>query len=105
MNAVACVSASSCEAGGFFQVLVTSGDPKALAEGWNGDAWQLQDAFAPRDATYNALSGISCVSASFCEAVGTHFNSAGSQVTLAETWNGQKWTIQSTPTLVAVSGR
>lgn len=97
MNAVSCASVNSCEAGGFFEVQVTSNDPKALAEGWNGDAWQLQHAVAPRGATYNVLSGVSCVSASFCEAVGTHFDSADNQDILAETWNGQRWTIQSTP--------
>jgi hypothetical protein len=97
LNAVSCVSAASCEAGGYFEVQVTSDDPKALAEGWNGDAWQHQQAVAPSGATANALSGVSCVSASFCEAVGTHSDSAANQDTLAETWNGQSWTIQSTP--------
>jgi hypothetical protein len=97
VNAVSCVSANSCEAGGYWEVQVTSDDPKALAEGWNGGAWQLQHAIAPRSATYNVLSGVSCVSASFCEAVGTHFDSADNQDILAETWNGQKWTVQSTP--------
>jgi hypothetical protein len=96
MNAVSCVSVNSCETGGYFEVQETSNDPKALAEGWNGDAWQLQQAVAPPGATYNALSGVSCVSATFCEAVGTHFDSADNQDFLAETWNGQKWTIQST---------
>ncbi len=96
MNAVSCVSVSSCEAGGYFEVQVTSNDPKALAEDWNGDAWQLQQAVTPPGATYNVLSGVSCVSATFCEAVGTHFDSADNQDFLAETWNGQKWTIQST---------
>jgi len=96
-NAVSCVSASSCEAGGYFQVQTSANDPQAFAEGWNGHAWQLQHAVAPRGATHNVLSGVSCVSATFCEAVGTHFDSAGNQDILAETWNGQKWTIQSTP--------
>lgn len=97
MNAVSCASPNSCEAGGYFEVQVTSNDPKALAEGWNGSAWQHQQAVAPPGATYNVLSGVSCISASFCEAVGTHFDSAGNQDNLAETWNGQTWTIQSTP--------
>lgn len=94
MNAVSCTSPNACEAGGFWQVQMTSNDPKALAEGWDGSAWQLQHAVAPDGATYNTLSGISCASASFCEAVGTHFDSAGNQDMLAETWNGQSWKIQ-----------
>ncbi len=97
MNAVSCASANSCEAGGSFEVQVTANDPKALTEAWDGNAWQLQHAVAPRGATYNSLSGISCVSTSFCEAVGTHFDSAGNAVNLAETWNGRSWVIQATP--------
>ena len=103
-NAVSCASASACEAGGYFQVQVTSNDPKAFAEGWNSGAWQLQQAVAPAGATDNAFSGVSCVSATFCEAVGSHDNSAGNQDMLAETWNGQKWTIQSVPALPNPSG-
>ena len=48
-NAVSCASASACEAGGDFQLQMTSNDPKAFAEGWNGSAWQLQSrSRAPR---------------------------------------------------------
>jgi len=104
LNAVSCTSARSCETGGYFEVEVTSNDPKALAETWDGTAWQLQHAVAPRGATYNTLNGISCVSASFCEAVGTHYDSAGNEVNLAETWNGQSWKIQSTPNATGQSG-
>jgi hypothetical protein len=104
LNAVSCAAARSCEAGGYFEVQVTSNDPKALAEAWDGTAWQLQHAAAPGGATYNTLSGISCVSASFCEAVGTHYDSAGNEVNLAETWNGQSWKIQSTPNPTSQSG-
>lgn len=97
LNAVSCASAKACEAGGNWYVQVTSNDPKALAEAWTGKAWQLQQAAAPPGATDNSLSAVSCVSAAFCEAVGTHFNSAGNEVNLVETWNGQSWSIQSTP--------
>jgi hypothetical protein len=61
LNAVSCTSAGSCEAGGYFQVVVTSNDPTALAEAWNGSTWGLQHAVAPAGATYNALSAVSCV--------------------------------------------
>ena len=97
LNAVSCVSPSSCKAGGYFEVQVTANDPKALAETWNGKAWQLQHAVAPPGATYNVLSGVSCVSASFCEAAGAHFDSAGNQVSLMEMWNGQSWHVQASP--------
>jgi hypothetical protein len=97
LNAVSCVSPSSCEAGGRFDIDVTANDPMPLAEAWNGAAWQLQHAVAPPGATYNTLTGVSCVSATFCEAVGAHFDNTGTQVSLMEMWNGRSWRIQAGP--------
>lgn len=96
MRGVSCASARSCESAGSFD-LAQGNTPHALAEGWNGSTWRLQHAAAPPGATPNMLSAVSCVSASFCEAVGEHINNAGSQVNLAETWNGTTWKIQATP--------
>jgi hypothetical protein len=104
LNAVSCAAARSCEAAGDYQVQVTANDPKALAQAWNGNSWVLQHAVAPAGATHNALSGVSCVSASFCAAVGTHFDSAGNEVNLAETWNGTSWLIKATPSLPGQNG-
>jgi hypothetical protein len=104
LNAVSCVSAKACEAGGDWEVQVTSNDPKALAEAWTGKAWQLQRAATPAGATYNLLSAVSCVSASFCEAVGQRLNSAGNVANLAETWNGQSWSVQAIPDPQSQSG-
>lgn len=97
LNGVSCVSPSSCETGGYFAVQVTANDPKALAEAWNGKAWSLQHAVAPPGAASNSLSAVSCVSVSFCEAVGTHPDSAGDQASLMEMWSGQSWHIQASP--------
>ena len=103
LNAVSCVSRASCEAGGYFELQMTANDSKALAEAWTGSSWQLQRAVAPPGATYNALSAVSCASATFCEAIGTHFDSAGNQVSLMEMWNGRSWTIQASPQQGAAS--
>jgi hypothetical protein len=97
LNAVSCAAASSCEAAGYFEVGVTADNPKALAEVWNGHTWQLQAAVKPPGATDNTLAAVSCVSSTFCEAVGSHFNSAGNQVNLAEMWNGTSWKLQAVP--------
>jgi hypothetical protein len=104
LNAVSCASARSCEAAGDYQVQETANDPKALAEAWNGTSWVLQHAAAPAGATNNTLSGVSCVSASFCAAVGGHLNSSGNEINLAEIWNGTSWLIKNTPNLKAQSG-
>jgi len=97
LNAVSCASASDCETAGYYRVDQTSSDSKALAEGWNGSAWALQAAVAPAGATSNTLSSVSCVSASLCEAVGSHVDSSGDTVGLAEEWNGSSWKVQSVP--------
>jgi hypothetical protein len=43
------------------------------------------------------LFGVSCSGASACTAVGTYVKPSGRGVTLAERWNGKKWSIQPTP--------
>jgi hypothetical protein len=97
LNGVSCPADGSCEAGGQFGQTPESTDLQALAEAWNGSSWALQDAAAPPGATTNGLSGVSCVTADFCEAVGTAEDSAGNTISLAENWNGTQWTIQATP--------
>jgi uncharacterized membrane protein len=92
LNAVSCAAARSCEAAGDYQVQVAANDPKALAQAWNGNSWALQHAVAPAGATHNALSGVSCVSASFCQALGT-----GPGGPSAALWNGTSWTVQAVP--------
>ena len=94
LDAVSCAKAAACEAGGDFQL---TSNPVALAENWNGSTWQIQPAFAPPGATANSLSAVSCVSAVFCEAVGSHPDRSGlATVSLAEVWNGAIWKIQKT---------
>ena len=93
---VSCTAATACEAAGAY-----SGKKFAfavvLAEGWNGTAWGLQSPVQPIGATVNSLSAVSCVSAADCKAVGSHANTPGDTVPLAEAWNGTSWKIQSTP--------
>jgi hypothetical protein len=97
LNAVSCASARSCESAGDFEILSQGNTPQAVAEGWNGSAWLLQQAAAPRGATDNVLSAVSCVSTTFCEAVGEHGNALNTQSNLAEVWNGTRWKVQATP--------
>jgi hypothetical protein len=104
LNAVSCASASSCEAAGEDQVVVTANDPMAFAEAWNGSSWALQHAAAPPGATDNYLTSVSCPSASFCMAVGNRQDSAGGEANLAEIWNGTSWVLSATPDLAGQSG-
>jgi hypothetical protein len=92
---VSCASASACTAvGSYFNGTATV----TLAERWNGTKWSIQHTQNPTGSTYSELFGVSCASASACTAVSyTDGGSAAAQVTLAERWNGTKWSIQHTP--------
>jgi hypothetical protein len=52
---------------------------------------------APRTGpeAFSLLEGVSCLSPSFCMAVGDH--DASDTRTLAESWNGTKWSVLATP--------
>jgi hypothetical protein len=92
---VSCSSASACTAVGNYTD--SSGTRMMLAERWDGTSWKIQKSPNPAGARSSQLSGVSCSSASACTAVGNYTNSSGTQVTLAEQWNGSGWAIQTTP--------
>ena len=49
----------------------------------------------PSGATSGGFNGVSCTAANACVAVGWYFTTT--VLTLAETWNGSIWAVQSTP--------
>ena len=66
---VSCTAANFCEAVGGY----STGSPSTgvmLAEVWRGHSWKLQPVPSPAGATSAGLRSVSCVSATFCEAVG-----------------------------------
>ncbi len=105
LTAVSCTSANACTAVGF------NGNPDlTLAEQWNGSVWQQQTSQTPPipgGIFYGAFEGVSCTSVIVCSAVGNTLLASTSyqlvEGTLAESWNGADWAIQSTPTLAGAS--
>ena len=93
LSEVSCETASFCEAVGQF---VSGGATQTLAEGWNGSNWTVQSTPNVSGASQSVLSGISCPSATTCEAVGSSATGPNS-ASLAEVWSGSGWAIQSTP--------
>ena len=93
-----CPARSRCFASGYtFPGRSTFAIP--LIETWNGRSWATQHAvqtIAPYSGGY--LEHVSCVTQSDCEAVGARFDPSvnNRQQTLAEMWNGQHWTLQTT---------
>ena len=106
VEGVSCVTAKFCVAVGQQGTLPAA---TTLAEIWNGGGWSVVPTPNPLGAASSELLGVSCVTSSFCMAVGDS-GSPGTFVTLTELWNGSAWSIVSSPTgpsavsaLVAVS--
>jgi hypothetical protein len=95
LNAVSCTSSTSCTAVGLHVNGSETG--LTLAEVWNGTAWSIQTTPKPAGSTNSALDAVSCASASACTAVGDAYNGQGTEVTLAESWNGKTWSVEATP--------
>jgi len=58
--------------------------------------WNVQQTVNP-PVRNGALTATSCTGAGACTAVGGYENRAGADVTLAERWNGSRWSVQHTP--------
>jgi hypothetical protein len=80
LNAVACVTASSCVAVGRY--FVTGANYQTLVEAWDGNAWTVVP--SPNAAFTNILQGVACTSAAWCTAVGFDAPSTGGNVPLTE---------------------
>jgi hypothetical protein len=93
-----CASAANCTATGYYTTGVTSGPGAALVEHWDGSAWTREPTPAnPPGSNVSLLAAVSCTSAASCTAVGASFYNSSPRVrTLAERWNGSRWTIQPT---------
>ncbi len=92
LEAVTCLSARNCTA-------VGAGVSGALAEHWNGSRWATEPA-PPGPGTNHFLVAVSCTSASACTAVGDYAPKSRPKVvelTLADRWNGKRWTHEPTP--------
>ena len=106
-NAASCTSPRACTAVGDW--FTSGGTARALAERWNGTRWRIQATPAPaRPAVRSGGGGsellaVSCSAARSCAAVGAA-SKAGTTVTLAEAWNGTRWTVQRTPNPVGSLG-
>ncbi len=99
---VSCTSATACEAVGAYED--SSHADFTLAERWNGSAWHLQPTPNRAGSTGSDLTSVSCPSATACTAVGYYTNAKNVQATLAETWNGSAWSVQTTPYPLGLAG-
>ena len=88
-DAVSCVSASTCAAVGYSY---NSTATHTLAARWSGTRWSVVATPNPNGDDPD-LVGVSCTSATNCLAVGFYTTPGFSDATLAERWNGTKWSL------------
>jgi hypothetical protein len=94
LMAVSCVSVTACTAVGD-QVDGSTGADVSLIESWNGTRWSVVP--SPNAAAkLDLLDAVSCVSATFCAAVGE--SGLKNSFTLMEMWNGKRWSLAPSPT-------
>lgn len=93
LSSVSCVSANFCVAAGEFS---TNSGGGVLISKWNGKAWSRLAAVVPKGSSDGFLTGVSCLSAKMCIAVGAASSSKG-LASVAERWNGSKWALTSVP--------
>jgi subtilisin family serine protease len=109
LNGVSCPSANSCTAVGNY--LSQTGVPskqetRTLVQAWNGTEWTIKASANPEGQKQNMLSGVACVSATSCTAVGRTGQTIGwgsGTKTLAEAWNGSTWSLQTVPAPAGVT--
>ena len=100
LSGVSCASAKFCVAVGSYRASGPSPDssgPHSFIDAWNGTTWsQAKGAEGVDDKS--ELSGVSCVSSSFCLTVGYQNNEiGGAPRTLVESWNGETWSYVPKP--------
>ncbi len=98
---VSCPARNRCFAAGGIYPSLRASVERPLIEAWNGATWAKQHAVGtPSPNVSDQMEHVSCVARNDCEAVGfsydPHSSSTGDK-TLAEKWNGQRWTLQTTP--------
>jgi hypothetical protein len=94
LHGVSCKSATACVAVGVY--LNRTGTTVPLIETWNGKTWTSSTTAMPKGSIGGQLFDVSCAAAKSCVAVGGYFTQAGG-ATLAESWNGAKWTLSRPP--------
>ncbi len=95
LSAVSCTSSRACVAVGYYSN--GSNVDVVFAEALTTAGWAPLSPVIPPGASSSELSGVSCLSATSCTAVGS-YNNGTKTVTLIEHWNGETntWAVQPT---------
>jgi hypothetical protein len=100
LSGVSCSGPSACFAVGMYNIGAST--EQTLIESWNGSVGSIVASPDTSPSQLNALSGVSCSSASACTAVG--FSFAVPDRTLIESWDGSVWSIVPSPNTSSTQG-
>jgi hypothetical protein len=92
LDDVSCASRFACIAIGWG----SSASIMGFAEQWNGTTWNYQSLPSPPHGLFLQPHAVSCSSATACTAVGTYRVGWNRFETVADRWNGHRWTVQIT---------
>ena len=90
LTGVSCTSIYSCVAVG---IRATSAP---YSDVLSGTSWKLHFFAPPTAIPADAITAVSCLSASYCLAAGTNTTAGSGAAPLAESWNGNAWAVQPT---------
>jgi hypothetical protein len=99
LSSVTCTAVSDCWAVGY---QLSGNFNQTLIQHWNGSVWLTVTSANTSAVESNVLNNVACTSASDCWAVGNHdvgtpVGGAAPQATLTEHWDGNSWSIVSSP--------
>ncbi len=95
LNSVSCATTRACVAVGEYN---PGWDARPLTEVWNGRRWRFAKAPVPKGQNNLDVLGVSCPSASWCEAAGSFMRGVlGDTFGLVEQWDGKHWKLQHAP--------
>jgi hypothetical protein len=92
--AISCVSRTGCVAVGVSYKRPGGLDSVTLAERWNGSHWSITPTPPAPHLHDGTLDAVSCSSPSSCSATGTYLTHGGNSTSVAERWNGRRWSLQ-----------
>jgi hypothetical protein len=95
LSGVSCTSVSACIATGNYAGSLSTPE-HTLADRWTAARWMIEPTRHPAGATGSGLSDVSCPAVNACIAVGGYSKANGTGLAFAESWNGARWSLQTT---------